>query len=56
MTYKELKEKLDKLTEEQLMTDVTIFDTVERQFYGGIDFGITDESDVLDAGHPYFIY
>jgi hypothetical protein len=50
MTYADLLEALKELTPEQLAMDVTIH--ANGEFYPG-DVGLTDESDVLDANHPY---
>lgn len=55
MTYKELKDQLDGLTEEQLDMDVTIYDAEIDEFYGcyspKLEINTTDST--LDEGHPY---
>lgn len=55
MTYQELKEKLEQLTEEQLLSDVIVFDTNEQDFVYGIEFVISP-SKTPKVNHPYFIY
>lgn len=55
MTWRELRDKLNSLTDEQLDTDVTIADA-SGEFHPMDSFAITDETDVLDAGHPYIFY
>ena len=52
-TYKELKEFVNSLSDEQLNTQVTFLDN-QDEFYGVRLTGyIVDEDDVLDKGHPY---
>jgi hypothetical protein len=57
MTWKELKEHIEKMTEEQRNTDVTVYVTGVDEYYPlhghEIDTSITD--DVLDKGHPFLI-
>ena len=56
MTYKKLLEKLRELNEEQLNRDVTVYDDYGDEYYGWVEYGITDENiDVLDEGHPILI-
>lgn len=54
MTYKELKEKLDSFTPEQLEMHVTVHDTYNYEFYpvDNVDI-ITISTDELDKGQPY---
>jgi len=54
MTFRELKENLDSLSDEQLDCDLTVYDPNEQEFYGAnLDLSTTEESDVLDKNHPY---
>lgn len=56
ITYRELKEKLEKLTEEQLDMNVSFYDKMNDEYYSGGAFFITDEDDVLDKNHPVITY
>ncbi len=51
VTYRELIEQLEKLTEEQLDCTVTVHH-LHHEEYHGADFDIVVESDVLDEDHP----
>ena len=55
MTYRELIETLEKLTEEQLNCTVTVEDLYHEEYYGA-DFDIVIESDVLDEDHPIITF
>lgn len=59
LTYRELKAELDKLTDEQLNMNVTVYVTGVDEYYplvGDYPFPTsTDECQVLDAGHPYLV-
>ena len=54
MTYKELLQQLQSLTEEQLNQDVCIYNSWEDQHIQlDVDLAFaTDECDVLDVDHP----
>lgn len=53
MTYKELLAELQKLNEEQLNSDVCIWDEDDDEFYQqDVDLLFVDETDVLDVNHP----
>ncbi len=54
MTYKDLLEILSELNEEQLNMDVTVYDSIDDEFFP-IDEILTAENDVLDKDHLYFI-
>ena len=56
MTYKELKEQIEEMEEEQLNQDVTIFVNSEDEFYPvtEIDFA-TMNCVVLDYTHPFLV-
>lgn len=57
MTYKELLNQLSKLNEEQLNTDVTVCDSYDEFFkVKGLYFIDPKFDDVLDPGHPYFLF
>jgi len=55
MTYKELFNKLCRFTPEQLNMDVTVYDSGDDEFYAVADYQITEEDDVLDKNHPFFV-
>ena len=55
MTYRELIEQLEKLTEEQLECTVTVQDLYQEEYYSA-DFDIVVESDVLDEDHPVLTF
>jgi hypothetical protein len=58
MTYRKLKEQLDKLNEEQLDSDVSIHDGHADEFYeaeGILETVPEGEDDILDVGHPYIV-
>jgi len=55
MTYKELLQQLQQLTEEQLNQDVAICseDDLDEYFQAGVELVFaTDECQVLDVDHP----
>ncbi len=52
MTYRELQNLLSNLSESQLDCDVTILDTVTKEYGAAIAF-ITTETDMLDIGQPF---
>ena len=54
MTYKELLLQLQQLTEEQLNSDVAIYDTGADEYYQlKVEFVFaTEECQVLDVDHP----
>ena len=56
MTYQELKDKLDELTEEQLSMEMLVYDTIEDEFVNGLIFYDKLPSDNSLIEHPYFVY
>ena len=53
MTYQELLNQLQQLNEEQLNSDVCIWDEDDDEFYQqDVDLLFVDETDVLDVDHP----
>jgi hypothetical protein len=54
MTHRELLEKLDELSEEQLDLDVTVYDSFNQEYYPLESVEVCEEDDVLDSGHPVF--
>jgi hypothetical protein len=54
MTYRELLKQLQQLNEEQLNSDVCVYNKWEDQFIQyDVDFTLADEEcDVLDLDHP----
>lgn len=55
MTYKELKEKLDTLTPEQLEDNVTVCDQNQAEFFEASDVETTKDDEILHAKHFYII-
>jgi len=56
MTYRELREKLNNLTEDCLDTDVVLFESGIQEYYPIHNLVLTDETcDVLDEGHPLLL-
>jgi hypothetical protein len=53
MTYRELAEKIEWMTEQQKDLDVTVFDMNDEEFYALKDLDFVKEDDVLDKGHPF---
>ena len=54
MTYKELLQQLQQLSEEQLNSDVAVYDNYEQEYHQltvKLVFA-TEECDVLDVDHP----
>ena len=54
MTYKELLQELQQLNEEQLNSDVAVYDTDTDEYYQlKVEFVFaTEECQVLDVDHP----
>lgn len=53
MTYKELLQQLQQLSEEQLISDVAIYDTDADEYYQlTVELVFTTQTDVLDVNHP----
>ena len=54
MTYKELLSQLQNLSEDQLNSDVAVYDTGVDEYYQlNVEFVFaTDECQVLDVDHP----
>lgn len=53
-TYRKLKETLDKMTDEQLDSNLTIHDELSDEYYPiEIKIKESETDDVLDAGHPF---
>ena len=56
MTYGELKQKLDEMTEKELLMTVTVYDNFTDEFIGIDKLLRTDsDCDVLDENHPVLI-
>ena len=57
MTWNQLKNKIDMMTEEQKNTSVTVYDNEIDEFFPVIDniMFSPEEDDVLDAHHPYLV-
>jgi hypothetical protein len=59
MTYREMAAIISKMTEEEKDNDVTVFASLNNEFYGLVnDFPFvqaTDECEVLDSGHYYLV-
>ena len=55
MTYRQLLQQLQTLTDEQLDSDVTVCDLEDEYFkVNGFHYANEVFNDVLDHGHPYF--
>jgi len=53
MTYKQLLQQLQQLSEEQLNSDVAIYDTGTDEYYQlQVELVFTTQTDVLDVDHP----
>jgi hypothetical protein len=53
MTYKQLLQQLQQLSQEQLNSDVSIYDVDADEYYCEAEFVFTtNQCDVLDANHP----
>lgn len=53
MTYRELMAALTELNDEQLDSDVSVFDVSSEEYWPATGFGLTDGgADVLDPYHP----
>ena len=59
MTWQDLKDEINKFSEEQLKQDVTIFVSGVNEYYPVIsDYPLVesdDTCDVLDPGHKYLV-
>lgn len=53
ITYRELLNKLNSFTNEQLDMTATIYISDSNEFYGVNQLKITTDTDVLDENHPY---
>ena len=51
MTYQQLLEQLSMLSPEQLNQTVTFHDEFDEEYYPVARTDVTDEDDILDAGH-----
>ena len=59
MTYKELLNQLQQLTEEQLNQDVAVYDEGTDEYYQlkvELAFASAAFNDVLDVDHPYICF
>ena len=55
MTYRDLLNALDKLTDEQLDCDLSVYvPGIDEYYEAQFDFS-SEEGDVLDEGHPIFV-
>lgn len=55
MTYRELLQELEKMTEEQLDMDVTVYSVCDDEYYEG-SLSYVVETDVLDEKHPVITF
>ena len=56
-TYRDLKRMLDSMTEAQLDCEIVQYDTQYNEYFSAELFLVfADETDALEAGHPYFDY
>lgn len=54
-TYRQLRDHLNAMSEEELSCDVTALVTDASEFVSVISLIYADHTDVLDAGHPYLM-
>jgi hypothetical protein len=53
MTYKELLQQIQLFTEEQLNSDVCVYDTSTDEYYQlNVELVFTTTADILDIDHP----
>ena len=55
MTYQQLLDRLKELNAEQLEQTVTTFDSYTDEYTPCVELRITEESDILDAMHPFLV-
>jgi hypothetical protein len=55
LTYKELADKISKMTEEQKQKQVTVLLSFEGEFFEADDLHFTGKQDDLGEGHPFFL-
>lgn len=55
LTYKELLEKISKMTEEQKNMTVTVFLKMENEYYPVGDIIQCEDLLILDADHPILV-
>jgi len=56
MTYKELAMEIAKFNKEQLLQDVTVFNTFDQEYFPVRYIETEEETDVLNKGHPYLAF
>lgn len=56
MTYQELLDYLQSLSEEQKQMDVTVYSQEFDEYHGVLGVFTNEEDDVLDAQHPYLAF
>lgn len=56
MNWNQLIEKILKMTPEQRQTDVTVHDVDSDEYYKVDDLNITNDTGVLDDGHPVLAF
>ena len=54
MTYQDLLEALQEMSEEQLLLPCTLFNTKDKRA-SAVDLYFEYHDDLLELGHPYFI-
>lgn len=54
MKYRELKDRLEQLTDEQLDMDLSVLLRLSEEVIPG-GFGITEDDDILDKNHPIIV-
>ena len=60
MRYRDLLAQLQKLSEDQLDMDVTVFDKHSEEYFAVLEMGIVTEEfnddGVLDHSHPFLVF
>ncbi len=53
LTWREIRDELNRLSEDRLDDNATVYLKGEDEWMPVMDMGITEEDDVLDKGHSY---
>jgi len=56
MNYYNLLEILKTMDHEQLKMDVTVYNSLDDEYYMCKDLRVTKTTDVLDENHPYMVF
>jgi hypothetical protein len=56
LTWRQILNRLNQLTEEQLDMEATVYDHWEEEYYPINDLDVADCTDVLDEMTPFIVY